>query len=419
MAINKQYEIISTILSEQYKSGSLELPDASKSSWKDKRVFGRRQINTFIGKFKIIAKMSSSESSFKSNVKRIKKLASELDDSLKPKTKFNLIGFWARLIKELHRELSAITELCDMVIDKDKYIPGNAGEIVHKHSVRSYKALEKLSKVVTSEAIVKEDVVQEGLKDNAFIASLIPALLTTIFFFAIMTSSSFIMRLIAKKKGKVNEKLTKKVRDITKDDRVEVLYVNDDDVVNAFSDGTTTLYIYSGMVKRLGLTEGEVISILLHEYGHYQDKHTQKNISLIIGSLFLGAYLGTLVGKLNRVSGGDLLEMTRSGTGLGMIVAVLAKLPMGRKFERYADQMMVNFGYKKEAAEAFKKLDFYMRREICKKVSIQSGECSKMIKDLHMMDEHPETRERINTLLSSDVPQKSLKLATKDIKKLI
>lgn len=194
-------------------------------------------------------------------------------------------------------------------------------------------------------------------------------------------------------KQKENKKLTKKIREIVDDPSVTIWEIKSREV-NAFTMGKSNLYYFSGLVKKLKLTEDELMAIMLHEYGHYRGKHILKYSSVFYPSAFILNFIFGILTKHRSVE----IAFT-SLVPLGMIMT-LYDVTYGRKHELEADRTMAEFGYKKEATSALKKMYKFFRHLICEQLDINpnSKECKDLIKEMHKFDEHPEFEKRIEEI---------------------
>lgn len=104
--------------------------------------------------------------------------------------------------------------------------------------------------------------------------------------------------------------------------------INSDDV-NAFTIGGGRIYIYRGLIERLG-TESELAGVIAHEVGHNVGQHMSKQISK---QLLYTGILGAAGAILNQ----DKHEWVKTLTGTGGIVAFFALMKFSRDDEREAD----------------------------------------------------------------------------------
>lgn len=195
--------------------------------------------------------------------------------------------------------------------------------------------------------------------------------------------------------GRKSNKLTKLIRDILNDEDVDV-YLVADTSPNAFYAGGKGLYITTGLIRLLK-KEKYVIATLLHEYGHYKERHVHKhltyfgisNVAIMYAVMWLVTFLNPELG-LGRMLLVIFYFLGRNITDTSINVLI------GRKYEYVADSYAAKYGYKDEMIKTLKILERYMRNILCSKVS--KGDCDAMIEDLHRFDEHPTFSRRVDVL---------------------
>jgi len=203
-------------------------------------------------------------------------------------------------------------------------------------------------------------------------------------------------------KRKLNEKYTKKFKDILKDNDVKVYEILNKEP-NAFVfEEIPSLNYTTGLVKLLN--EKEMVAVLLHEYGHHHGNHisqlNQKNKTTIFSGFILAvitSLLSTFVPLLYVIYLQFLVF-------LGYIGAEQTKqLPTGRKWEYYSDSFATKKGYGRELISALKKVEEFIRKKICEDSSInpKSQQCSVLMSNLYKNDEHPELKDRIENILKT------------------
>lgn len=77
------------------------------------------------------------------------------------------------------------------------------------------------------------------------------------------------------KYAELDEDITNKLRSIVNDNDVNVYKIHSSEV-NAFTYEGPNFYYFVGLEKKLDLTKRELIAVMLHEYGHYAEGHTNK-----------------------------------------------------------------------------------------------------------------------------------------------
>jgi len=178
-------------------------------------------------------------------------------------------------------------------------------------------------------------------------------------------------------------------------DDVEVKIVPIDEA-NAYNMGGKTLYILTGLYNQL--TTNERVAILLHEYAHYKNKDSFiLNIkSHISGSIMLS--IGTI-----------LFSMISAPTAvLPVIYMVLLSMHskylhtyMNRRAEERADKLVIDHGYGKHFASAFKKLlklnNIPVKKTKCISMACKIRETMKRIESTH-----PDDYKRIENALNTN-----------------
>ena len=202
--------------------------------------------------------------------------------------------------------------------------------------------------------------------------------------------------------AKLDKDKTKEIQKITEDDTV-LVYKIPVSYANAFSDGTRKIYYTKGLISKLKLTEDEVMSLLLHEYGHYKENHVRKSTAVSFMSFFSFFIVWRHLSQ--HLPGNDIVQETLypSLNVLISLAPILATtLTLGTHYENVADSYMSKFGYSKEAKSAFLKLDHYSRTSLCRMKEIKNkNDCNNLIAQIHTLDEHPVTKERLETLKNS------------------
>ena len=175
--------------------------------------------------------------------------------------------------------------------------------------------------------------------------------------------------------------------------------------INAFSAQTANLYITSGAFKKLN--EREVISIFLHEYGHYRHKDTYTGFALFTVLMIFFQYKLYYVGKTNVTL--ERLFLTRLVSALGIdysVVRTVLNLTEGRYKEFRADSYATKFGYGEDLITALKKMKKEVAREYKKLNILEKLE----YKLLSKFDEHPDMDLRIEKVskdLKSEIKGKT------------
>jgi Zn-dependent protease with chaperone function len=229
------------------------------------------------------------------------------------------------------------------------------------------------------------------------------------------------------KKTVEDEKLTKKLRSIVKDDSFHV-YEVDLDSPNAYVTIKRNSLFYTGKLKEI-LTEDELIAVLLHEYNHHKNKHVGKNFA-IIGSSYIMTFLidKAIIEKLNQQ-----YEKSAAGTSgiyyalaLFYSSAVFMHLPLyiaGRRFEIKSDAYAAKMGYGDELVSALTKVYNYSPPEVddsrWNSILKQVSKWSERLRKLTTLsgDVHPDLDSRIKNIVKTKEYQKEQEKYLKDLKK--
>lgn len=196
--------------------------------------------------------------------------------------------------------------------------------------------------------------------------------------------------------AEIDEKISKKLREIIGDDSIQIYKVNSSQV-NAFTYKGPSFYYYTGLVNKLKLTDEELCAILIHEYGHYKELHTAFTGHAKFSATFFIIFSVLLVISLQTPM---LYNVVLS------ILSIIFGGAFTSRLQRYtevdADGYIIKYGYKKEGISAFRKLYEYERKMVCDEMDIPRGEsCDSYIKSRHTFDEHPPTVDRIERLVNS------------------
>lgn len=186
---------------------------------------------------------------------------------------------------------------------------------------------------------------------------------------------------------KVDKNLTSKMRKITGDNEL-VIYICLYDEVNAFCDGSPNLYYFRGLVKKLNLSEDELIAIMLHEYGHFKERHVKSSQTKLIGSTTLSTAAVNLANIPFQVR--LFLTMVLNN------VVMMGLSRAGKYMEVEADDYPGKFGYKNSMISALKKLKKYMYSEMCP--GLTPKQCDKYMDSIHYWNEHPTPNERLRNI---------------------
>jgi len=183
-------------------------------------------------------------------------------------------------------------------------------------------------------------------------------------------------------------------------------YLVQDKTPNAFNAGGKTCYMTTALYNML--TDKEIISVFLHEYGHYQKLHIYKTASVHFSSsililavvdfasiVFLGLYFPAFVVILGLIFGRSVADW------------------YAKRNELEADEVAVKFGYRDEFISALKKLEAYTRKDVCKKLS--KKDCESFFEDLQKNGTHPAFKDRYEHILSLPSVAKAIAYFAKNI----
>lgn len=214
----------------------------------------------------------------------------------------------------------------------------------------------------------------------------------------------------------LSEHLTKKLYELTKDDRYEVRYLNlRGNRAFTYPLGRT-IFLTGDLIKFLK-TERQVIAIVLHEYGHKDHSHPVDKFDLV-SNLFIS---NVLVG-----AGFIIAKYIKKNIQTSLITLLLAilfffysryKKTTYRNFLRKtheweADSMAVKCGYGKDLIEALNLLWTNNIIKACKYSKMTESQCLKSLES----PVHGGFEERIEKIYTNVVKNSQVK--PKDIKKL-
>lgn len=204
--------------------------------------------------------------------------------------------------------------------------------------------------------------------------------------------SFLLMASAMKSRTLVDKKLSIRLNKILNQANQYIVHIVVDKDPNAFAIGGKHVFITTGLKKFLN--PREIDAVLLHEVYHNKGLHIYKKLAYEY-PLFYLAVAGALT--VSAGTGGNLIL----GFLAFVMITKIAKIPyaisVGRRHERKADEYAVQFGYGKELANALKKLEKHflklMAKQECDKI------CQLLNKINQAIDEHPPTKQRIDTIL--------------------
>lgn len=188
--------------------------------------------------------------------------------------------------------------------------------------------------------------------------------------------------------------LSQSLQEVIKDPEVKVYQLRDKEP-NAYSVGdicyiTNTLYDM--------LSEKERLAVLLHEYGHYHRKHMikQAGVEMTTGILSVAAFQAASLYFL-----GFFIPFVFY---FGKFMSTKMTLILARAQEYDADTYVKELGYHKELASALKKIERWIRNDICQ--DLKRSECEEALNLLSDKTTHPTFKERIERLLEKPIIKK-------------
>jgi Zn-dependent protease with chaperone function len=190
---------------------------------------------------------------------------------------------------------------------------------------------------------------------------------------------------------KKDEKFTNILRNVTKDEELNVYSLNINEP-NAYYNGGKSFYYTTEIIKILN--ERELTAVLLHEYGHHKNNDYMKELYLMnlfpVFSIVFIQYMAE--NNLSRF----LLKLV-SDKIKSKIIDKIIRVTILRSQEKRADSYAVKSGYGKELAVALKKIDVEIAKILCPNVSY--SQCTEMMKKATEYSEHPDTDTRIHSIL--------------------
>ena len=215
----------------------------------------------------------------------------------------------------------------------------------------------------------------------------------------LMVMSPFMNKIYLKKLNKKRDKyLEKKLSSIVGEDIIVWRVENEE--VNAFTmakENNLEVYYFSGLELNK-FNKGEIIAILLHEYGHCKENHGSISMKRYCASSTITSVIWSILINM-KICHGDL---KMGGTILSLFYYLMTLAGLGsdltsrslRFTEREADQYPVKYGYKKEFLSALTKIKKIMYEELCDE-TMTERQCDRYVKETFYFDEHPPIKERI------------------------
>ena len=200
------------------------------------------------------------------------------------------------------------------------------------------------------------------------------------------------------KQTKVDKKRSKQLNEIIKKMGVKKefsVHMVPQKGPNAFTPGGKHVYMTTGLLKILN--EREVYSVLLHEVYHSIDHHILKRMATEFPLYYIAAPIAV------AASAAMFPISVIVGIMVFTLMMAIMKIPLTlllyRKHEYDADNYAVKAGYGKEIASALTKLEKEFAR------LTQGQQCGKVCRVVERiersMDEHPDTRDRVERALKN------------------
>lgn len=199
----------------------------------------------------------------------------------------------------------------------------------------------------------------------------------------------------------LDNKMTNTIRGIVEDNTVKV-YMLKSDVVNAFNMGTSDLYYTDKLIKKLSITENELISVCLHEYGHFVGKHI-RHVEMV--NTATGIIVPILIREITREY--PMVVTVIISKIITFMINAHLRIKMGRPQEYFSDSYAAKKGYGKPLISALNKMNKYIRGVTCKDRTKE--ECDMFMERISKFDEHPTVEKRVENILSSSKIKSILK----------
>jgi len=191
----------------------------------------------------------------------------------------------------------------------------------------------------------------------------------------------------------LDNKMTNTIKQLVGDNTIRV-YLLRSDMVNAFNIGTSDIYYTDQLIKKLSITENELIGICLHEYGHYVGKHDIKTEAM---STATGIIIPILLREI--VKEFPMFVTFFLGKIVSHMVSSRIRIIVGRPQEYFSDSYAAKKGYGRHLITALNKMNKYVRRIACKDKSKE--ECDMLMNRISKIDEHPTVEKRVDNILKS------------------
>ena len=265
-----------------------------------------------------------------------------------------------------------------LVIRVDSHNPGTISKTTNEIPARTYFQLK--------EQRVPQPFSVGGLMKVYAIGFAVLQILITLFI--TMSLGSMIIN-----QSKRRKDLETKFKSIIKDGKDWNIYVVPEDAPNAFAIIKPNIFITDGLLKMV--SDEELIAVMLHEAGHIKNYDVLKTIGShfsIIG-LFLGAMIkipswGAVITYL-------IMNILLSSNFYQFVKSRL----LGRPAEYRADSFAAKYGYSDQLISALNKIEVWIKHELEKR---PCGElCQKIRKLQEHLDDHPELKDRIESILKT------------------
>ncbi|MFW9871766.1 MAG: M48 family metallopeptidase [Candidatus Thorarchaeota archaeon] len=203
---------------------------------------------------------------------------------------------------------------------------------------------------------------------------------------------------------KVHKPLTERINMILSSGNHWVVHIYPHPMPNAFALGMGRhIFVTQGLIKML--SQRELEAVLLHEVHHNKNKDTYKHMAYKHSFFYLITFLALSTSSFSLPLGIlSFIMMTKANN-------IAYALLIGRKMELKADKFSSKYGYGKDLISAFEKIDKEIERMYRKQSCGQWCQLERKVSDL--IDEHPTTKKRVETIL-----KKSDKLTKSNLVKL-
>jgi Zn-dependent protease with chaperone function len=162
---------------------------------------------------------------------------------------------------------------------------------------------------------------------------------------------------------------------------------------NAFALGMGRhIFVTTGLLEIL--SKREVEAVLIHEIHHNKNKDAYKSLAYKHSFFYLVTFLALSTAAAFSLPLGILAFIL-----LNKAINISHALVLGRRQEIKADKYTIQFGYEKDLISAFHKIDAVVEKMYRQKPC--GNWCQLERKVSEMIDEHPSTKTRVETILKT------------------